>query len=95
MTKSSKSDGKWSEYQGYMNWEDAKKKCASIGMRLPTIEELESAYKSGVTESWKTDGYNYWSSTPVGDDRAYNLSINYGDSDDRYRGVVNRVRCLR
>jgi hypothetical protein len=40
-TKSSKSDGKWSEYQGYMNWEDGKKKCASLGMRLPTIEEPE------------------------------------------------------
>ena len=87
--------GNFSAYQGYMNWEDAKKKCASIGMRLPTIEELESAYKSGVTETWKTDGYYYWSSTPVGDDRAYVLTIVNGSRYDYYRNSDNIVRCLR
>ncbi len=29
----------WSEHQGYMNWRNAKTKCESIGMRLPTRKE--------------------------------------------------------
>ncbi len=87
--------GKWSEYQGYLNWEDAKAKCASIKMRLPTIEELRKAYVDKVTESWKKDSSVYWSSTPVGDDRAYGLDIFYGDSYDFGRTFVSLVRCLR
>jgi hypothetical protein len=31
---------KWSAYQGNMLWHEAKAKCESIGMRLPTKEEL-------------------------------------------------------
>jgi hypothetical protein len=52
----------WSDYQGKMNWNDAKAKCASIKMRLPSRSELESAYKSGLMASWKNDGTVYWSS---------------------------------
>lgn len=40
--------GKWSAYQGLMYWNDAKKKCASIGMRLPTRGELVAAHKAGL-----------------------------------------------
>ncbi len=93
--KPAPSNGKWSAYQGVMNWEDAKKKCASIGMRLPTIEELKAAYAAGITESWKTDGNYYWSSTPVGDDRAYLLDIRFGNSYDNFRVSKHTVRCLR
>lgn len=52
--------GKWSAYQGWMNWKDAKIKCKSIGMRLPNRSELQSAYEKGLTESWKKDGGYYW-----------------------------------
>lgn len=47
------SDAKWSQYQGSLNWSRAKEKCASLGMRLPTVTELKSAYTAGVIESWK------------------------------------------
>ena len=94
-TKSNKGDGKWSAYQGVMNWEDAKKKCANLRMRLPTIEELKEAYKSKVTDSWKTDGITYWSSTPVGVDRAYHFHVDSGGSYDPPRDGIFYVRCLR
>ncbi|MBP9888294.1 MAG: DUF1566 domain-containing protein [Leptospiraceae bacterium] len=94
-TKANTSSGNWSDYQGYMNWEDAKKKCASIGMRLPTIEELKAAYVAKVTAPWKTDGYSYWSSTTVDDDRAYDLRIDDGGSYDYSRVGNLYVRCLR
>ena len=34
---------KWSAFQGNMTWNEAKTKCESIGMRLPTREELQFA----------------------------------------------------
>lgn len=59
---------KWSAYQGFFGFIDAKKKCKSIGMRLPTIEELKSANRSKITKSWDKDSSYYWSSTPAGQD---------------------------
>lgn len=84
---------KWSEYQGTMNWEDAKAKCASIGMRLPTWDELKEVPRK-IRELWKENENWCWSSTPDGEDRAYTNSIyNHGFSglrtDDR------DVRCVR
>lgn len=86
--------GKWSEYQGNMNWEDAKKKCASIGMRLPTFEELKTAYAAGITEPWISDGSYYWSSTPMGDYLAHILHITNGDNLVYYTYHTHPVRCL-
>jgi hypothetical protein len=83
----------WSEFQGIMNWKDAKKKCSSIGMQLPTIEELNAAYAAKVTESWKTDGYLYWSSTNVSDDSAYVLGTLSGSNDPVNHSVNRYVRC--
>lgn len=60
--------GGWSDYQGRMNWYDAKKKCESLGMRLPRIEELTTAYETKVTASWNSEwekakySYVYWTS---------------------------------
>ena len=87
--------GKWSEYQGEMNWYMAKATCESIGMRLPTIEELKLAYTSKLTESWKKNGYNYWSSTPTGGDRAYGFTIIDGNSYDFDSNIPDSVRCIQ
>jgi hypothetical protein len=90
--KEKKNSKKWSDYQGLMNWNNGKAKCASIGMRLPTIEELKAAYTAKVTEPWKADGHGYWSSTPNGDSLAYGLGFNgYG----YLRDYDNLVRCIR
>jgi|JI10StandDraft_1071094.scaffolds.fasta_scaffold27852_8 hypothetical protein len=93
--KKEEDTGKWSDYQGLMNWEDAKAKCASIKMRLPTIEELRKAFLYKVTEPWEKDGVYYWSSTHLGDDRAYFLNILIGNNYDYYRNNYGNVRCLR
>lgn len=37
----SSSKGKWSSNFGIMNWHEAKKKCESVKMQLPTIGELK------------------------------------------------------
>lgn len=100
--------GNWSDYQGAMNLEAAKKKCASIGMRLPTIEELKVANEMKTTEPWEIDGYYYWSSTPSNDGLTYIRNIFNGHSGmvRNARGIVRNakgeipddsvnVRCIR
>ena len=47
---------KWSEYQGEMNWNNAKAKCDNLKMRLPTRAEFQAAYKAKITESWEMYG---------------------------------------
>lgn len=61
-TKATMSDGKWSEYQGKMNLNDAIEKCSRAGMRLPSVEEFKSACNAKMMESWKwvSEGENYW-----------------------------------
>jgi hypothetical protein len=54
----------WGPYMGVMEWGQANAKCRSMGMRLPTFDELRTVYLSGLTESWQKDGYEYWSSSP-------------------------------
>lgn len=86
---------RWSEFQGRMNWYGAKGQCETIGMKLPTVEELKSAYTSGITKSWESDGLFYWSSTLVGENSAKILDIYDGQSYDNLRKDVNYVRCVR
>jgi hypothetical protein len=86
---------KFSEYQGQLTWNDANKKCKSLKMRLPTIDELKKAYESGITKSWQKDGYYYWSSTPYDAERYYALNVDHGSTDYYYRSLNGSVRCRR
>lgn len=91
--KTKKADtGTWSAHQGVMNWNDAKEECESMGMRLPTGNELSAARESGVTESWEPA--RYWSSTEFSDARAYFMSIHDGLSQISKDEELS-VRCIR
>ncbi len=94
-TKTSIENITFSDYQGLENFEDAKTKCAKLGMRLPNIEELKAAYKAKVTESWKRNGYLYWSSTPNGEDFSYSLTVQNGTANYNFRSEYYGVRCIR
>jgi serine/threonine protein kinase len=85
----------WSPYMGDMNWDSANAKCRSIGMRLPTIDELKAAYNAGITKSWQKDGYYYWSSTPYDAESYYRLNVRDGHTDLRNRDSYYNVRCRR
>lgn len=97
----------WSDYQGNRKWKDAKSKCESIGMRLPTISELKDAYDAKLTKSWKESGFfsgsYYWSSTGTRDhyyffDTRFGGTYNglYGDynNEDDLRNEYHFVRCI-
>ena len=83
----------WSPYMGHMNWNAADAKCKSLGMRLPTIEELKVAYSTELTKTWTKDGSYYWSSTPYDVERYYFLDIESCDTYYGYRNYNNYVRC--
>ena len=85
----------WSKYMGFMTWGTADNKCKEIGMRLPTIDELKMAYKSGIAKSWQNDGYNYWSSTPYDAERYYVLNVYNGFTYNYHRNFNYNVRCRR
>ena len=84
----------WSRYMGSMNWDAANAKCRSLGLRLPTIKELEAAYRAGITNSWQSGNF-YWSSTPYDAERYYKFRVDFGDTDSDYRDFGHYVRCRR
>jgi len=89
----------WSKYQGLMNWNEAKIKCASIQMRLPTSAELMIAYKVKVADAWKTDlekfrFAHYWSSEEYSEVEAYYFSMHEGGVYVYYKEVIFHVRCI-
>jgi hypothetical protein len=43
---------KWSAKMGDLRYNEADLKCKSIGMQLPSIEQLKTAYKYEITKSW-------------------------------------------
>jgi len=89
---------KWgeSEYFGEMEWTDANEKCKSLGMRLPTIDELRAAYKLRITKSWEDVADSYWSSTPSDTEfYHYLLVIRSGVTNAGPPDISLDVRCLR
>jgi hypothetical protein len=86
---------KFSEYQGSLTWDDANKKCKSLKMRLPTIDELKKAYESGITKSWQKDGEYYWSYTPYDVERICTLYVGNGSTLGDDRNSNCNVRCRR
>ncbi|MDH5656747.1 MAG: hypothetical protein OEZ34_12615 [Spirochaetia bacterium] len=85
----------WSEYQGRLDLEKAEKKCSKLGMRLPTIEELEVAFKLGVTESWKRKGIIYWSSSPAKEGLYFTMIMDFGNTEDTHKESLCNVRCRK
>lgn len=87
--------GKWSQYQGWMNWNDAKAKCKSINMRLPTRKEFQMARKVGITESWKKDGAYYWTKEELPESNIYVFGIFTGRAIPGRADKGKHTRCIR
>jgi hypothetical protein len=85
----------WSEYLGFMTWNEANSKCKEIGMRLPTIYELQDTYKSGIINSWQKDGTYFWSSTLNEANSYLTVGAYLGTVDTYDRNDYNNVRCHR
>ena len=92
----------WSDYQGKMKWHQAKVKCKSIGMKLPTWDELFIAHNNNFTEQWNKEYFLseifFWTSEEVYDGSAIVFTLGRHDYD---RVPFNKndkllsVRCIR
>lgn len=82
-----------------MNWQDAKKACAELGMgwHLPTQEELSFLYKNRQKIGGFTNTY-YWSSTEINEKSAWRHSFSFGMSgfiaDKQEEYLVRAVKGL-
>jgi hypothetical protein len=88
-------ESKWSPYMGSMDWDSANEKCRSIGMRLPTINELQTAYNAGIAKLWQSNGSYYWSFIPYDAERYYIFDVQNGGTYDDRRIRSSAVRCRR
>ena len=74
-----------------MEQKKGKKWCEEKGGRLPTLKELEKAYKDGVS-GFNPKGY-FWSSTP-GSGYAYYVRFSDGYSTGSHTYLAYSVRCV-
>jgi hypothetical protein len=86
----------WSSYQGEMNWNDAKAKCVTLNMRLPTKSEFKTAYIGNVTKSWKKENYNlFWTSEEYSGAVAYDFLTDSVAIYSLNKLPNLHVRCIR
>ncbi len=92
--------GKWSEYQGAMDWYRAKNLCKILDMRLPTRKELLVVRKAGIWKKWQEENNNrssnYWTSEESSRQYAYYVSMGNGISLDEKKvfSTYCVVRCI-
>lgn len=85
----------WSSNQGPLGWYEAREKCKSLKMKLPTLEELKKAKKEKLTKSWLNFGEAYWSSSPFGTNGHYYLNVK---TSEEFFGIPSDefyTRCFR
>lgn len=89
----------WSDYLGKMNWVNAKQKCQSKGMHLPSVKEWQKIYNAGKTNGWKnpnTSNFSvYWTSDEFSGAGALVFSLSDGDTDRYIKELNIHVRCLK
>lgn len=76
-------------------WAGARDACTAIGMRLPTLSELNTLYANKASISGLSAG-SYWSSTPYVADSAYDKDFNDGSiHGDQMRYSGAKARCVK
>lgn len=68
---------KWSIFQGRMSWENAKTRCDSMGMKLPSKLELKNAFKKNLTKSWNQDSAVFWAEEEFSINEAFDHFVSY------------------
>lgn len=86
----------WSDYQGKFSWKGADIKCESIGMRLPTIQELKAAFNAKLPKSWNEKGDYYWTyyEHSRGFEDAYSVNMISGEHSLSYKYALKHVDVL-
>lgn len=85
----------WDRDTATMNWSDAGKFCAKKGKRLPSIDELRGAYKSGNLDLLGVKS-PFWSSTVYDGDTSFAQVVHFGSGDvfNYNKSYDYYVRCV-
>jgi hypothetical protein len=84
---------KWTEALGRMSLSEAKGKCSSMKMKLPTRAEWKSA--KAMTDLSKKDGIDFWTSDGYSDEYGFDFDLNSGTSGYyESKGILKQVRCI-
>lgn len=91
----SKPFGEWSVIHLPTSWPNAQAKCESLGMRLPTLEELYIAFLTEKTMTWRKHAYSLWSAD-VSNPKNYHqtLSITKGDQSSQSNTCGTKFICI-
>jgi hypothetical protein len=73
------------------NWDSAQSQCPQ-GWRLPTIQELYTAYNEGI--NFKPSDF-YWSSSEYSQNHAWSVNFKNGSVNFNVKSYVLYVRCVR
>ncbi|MCE9597042.1 MAG: hypothetical protein K8S54_03660 [Spirochaetia bacterium] len=95
--RAAKEAKRWGPLEGQMKWDQAASLCKARGMRLPTVEEIHSATKSGARILWRRDSPKdygaYWSSQHG--TAGYKVAYGEKDAYDAGPDQAVDVRCFR
>ena len=84
------------DFRKMMNWDDAKKSCASLGKgwRLPDKDELDILYQyKGVIGGFVND--EYWSSTEKGTPFAFYQNFKNDWKNTNFKHFTKHVRAVK
>lgn len=88
----------WDREAFFLDWGKAREQCRKKGMRLPTRDELEMAYKNGP-DALRRPGTAFWSGDPYrrGDTRGYvwYVYMTTGRPDVTSSGSSAHGRCVK
>jgi DNA repair exonuclease SbcCD ATPase subunit len=83
----------FSKDMGFMDWFKANEVCLSNKMRLPSKEELKTAYRNGILETWRHG--EYWSATESASGSAFVIDTKDGFIHSAFKdGLELKTKCI-
>ncbi len=81
--------------KNFLTWSQAVDYCKNKQARLPTIKELKSAVKIGITKDWQ--GSNYWTSEEIKDMPRYTYAYSFTNKDyfEADKSGIKDTRCIK
>lgn len=92
-------NSEWSGYLGVLDWNAAAGRCKEKQMKLPTIKDLEKAYRTRLARTWFRDSglgpeMDYWSSDGSGES-AFSFDIQQGFRNENPKTAGKSTRCIK
>jgi len=92
-------DLEWSDNLGEMTWDEAVKKCAEVGGRLPKTWEMVKVAQENHDEIMELiegdEFYYFWSASENSSTLAWGVALDIGSTGINAKTDAYQVRCVR